>query len=725
MSYNDELQSNNEELSEILNTVNELPEAGSGGPGADGFSPIAIVTQTDDGAVVEITDKYGTTTATINHGKDGKDGSNGKDGTSVTVKSVSESTTDGGSNVVTFSDGKTVTVKNGNKGTDGKNGTDATVTAQNIKNALGYTPMNSSEYAISVKALGAKGDGATDDTAVFQSALANNRKVFVPGGTYKLSGELVIRDNCGLELAQDAVLNFTQTSGNCITMNRSAFLKGNHATVNVPYGFTGHVINVDTSVHTDTHDVVPWTHWDPQWKTARYVTDLNICKPNDFGNHASAEGNSSGIAIYMSANRRGTGSRKSSFIWGLNFSGIRIAGAFDYGIRAVNYDDGTYNNEMRIEAFMDSCKCGVSLEDCNNAYISAIVQPRKAENGAVYATHGIELIRSRNADLTGSRVWDWGPSVSLWEAGGQYQHIAMYGNCSGTILNTYVYNELYGGAKDIRELIYTDTASNFDSLIIVQEPITRWFKSVDYQPYFNNGVDGNQRLALKSEQDALFHDSQIAQFTNQLPRATDETGAVFYTQGYKQGSYWEVDGKTLLTDQYNNYIATGYIPVNGNSLIRMQGIKLTLAGNFDRIIQFDGAKEKLRHINAVVLQSGSYFATYTETEDGCEIQLTASDTARYVKLNFMVGKFTPNAVITVDEEIVYEQAGFLADGIYVNGNYVTGLDSKYMRQNQKVLEVSASSTDEQYPTAKAVYSLVTNALGSYVNEVDALIGGGS
>jgi hypothetical protein len=37
----------------------------------------------------------------------------GADGTSVTVKSVSESTADGGSNVVTFSDGKTVAIRNG------------------------------------------------------------------------------------------------------------------------------------------------------------------------------------------------------------------------------------------------------------------------------------------------------------------------------------------------------------------------------------------------------------------------------------------------------------------------------------------------------------------------------------------------------------------------------------------------------------------------------------
>ena len=36
---------------------------------------------------------------------------------------MSESTADGGNNVVTFSDGKTVTIKNGSKGSSGTNGT--------------------------------------------------------------------------------------------------------------------------------------------------------------------------------------------------------------------------------------------------------------------------------------------------------------------------------------------------------------------------------------------------------------------------------------------------------------------------------------------------------------------------------------------------------------------------------------------------------------------------
>ena len=45
--------------------------------------------------------------------------SRGEDGTSVTVERVTESTEPGGTNVVTFSDGSSVTVKNGSDGQDG------------------------------------------------------------------------------------------------------------------------------------------------------------------------------------------------------------------------------------------------------------------------------------------------------------------------------------------------------------------------------------------------------------------------------------------------------------------------------------------------------------------------------------------------------------------------------------------------------------------------------
>lgn len=109
----------NEDYDEIDGRLDELEENGGGDPGTPGepgFSPIANVTQIANGVVITITDKDGTTTATVTNGADGEDG------TSVAVKSVSESTADGGSNIVTFSDGKTVTIKNGSKGTKGDNG---------------------------------------------------------------------------------------------------------------------------------------------------------------------------------------------------------------------------------------------------------------------------------------------------------------------------------------------------------------------------------------------------------------------------------------------------------------------------------------------------------------------------------------------------------------------------------------------------------------------------
>jgi hypothetical protein len=53
---------------------------GGSGTGGGGFSPIAKVTQTEEGATIEITDKNGTTTATVTNGKDGVDGKDGQDG---------------------------------------------------------------------------------------------------------------------------------------------------------------------------------------------------------------------------------------------------------------------------------------------------------------------------------------------------------------------------------------------------------------------------------------------------------------------------------------------------------------------------------------------------------------------------------------------------------------------------------------------------------------------
>lgn len=62
---------------DVYNQLIELINAGGPSYGRDGFSPIATVTQTADGATISITDTNGTTTATITNGKDGVDGKDG------------------------------------------------------------------------------------------------------------------------------------------------------------------------------------------------------------------------------------------------------------------------------------------------------------------------------------------------------------------------------------------------------------------------------------------------------------------------------------------------------------------------------------------------------------------------------------------------------------------------------------------------------------------------
>lgn len=115
-------------------------EGQPGKDGKDGASPVISVSNIAGGHRITIIDSAGKTNFDVMDGSDGQtpqkgvdyfDGQDGKDGTSVTVSNVSESSASGGTNVVTFSDGKKVSIKNGKdgqNGEDGSNGTNATIT---------------------------------------------------------------------------------------------------------------------------------------------------------------------------------------------------------------------------------------------------------------------------------------------------------------------------------------------------------------------------------------------------------------------------------------------------------------------------------------------------------------------------------------------------------------------------------------------------------------------
>lgn len=459
------------------------------------------------------------------------------------------------------------TVKNGSDGKSGKSAYDYAKDAGYAGSEEEFSKKLTKGYPnTSVTEYGAKGDGITNDTKAFQDALAANRVVFVPGGTYVLSGTLVIRENCGLELSQDTVLKFTQTSGNCIEMRGSAVLRGNHAVISVAYGLTGNVIDIDTLKDGTNHaSIPPYEKACPQWKRQRFVYDVNIIKPNTAGfNRPMADGVCSGTAIYMSATNVSNASNDIPWMWAITLSGIRVAGGFSYGIHAINYDSAAgssghysgdaWNHDMRIEAVIEGCEIGVALENCNGAHLNVTVQPNTSNPGGTkYAKQGVMLRDSRFVDMMRSRVWDW--QVARNDSA-EYKHIALYGNCRGLLLDDFLVTE--HSDTDIRDDIYTDTPSNFDTMTILQEPANKWFKSIDNKPYFNDGTD-NRKLMLASDK-----------FTSeQMEFISKADGYYTYEPTFTNlaSEYGYEDNVVLIqggTSAFTGCATTGFIPIDNS-----------------------------------------------------------------------------------------------------------------------------------------------------------------
>lgn len=535
---------------------------------------------------------------------------------------------------------------------------------------------------------GAKGDGETDDTAAFKAALAAERVVFVPGGTYKLSSGIDIGGNCMLELSQDTVLVFTNTTGYCINLDMSSTLKGNHATINVPYWFEGSVLYAYSCDRTEIEQrqIPPWTKWDPQWKTARYITDINICKDDDSQgddrgfHYAVNPTDCRGAAVYIEADKT-TG--MSTYMWGNHFSGIRIAGAFSYGIRAVNKDGG-WLNDMRIEAaYIDACEIGVSLEECGNVYVSASIQPRRAytldKAYKPYAKHGVQLIRSKNVDLSTTRVWDWNTTHTLWTDGGEYQHISMIGECRGAILGDFIY---YENSIDIRKLIHTDTKSNLSQLVIIQEPIDRWFRMREGIPYCTDGTM-EYRILTDDALDPYFKTEAVKYFTDVLESATDIDGVtVFNDIGYKEGvRFTSLGTGTDLTPSLY-YMTTGFIPVQPGSVLDCNALSYAdVAKTYAGIVYYDSNRQRVANMGIANVVNGTakdYVTNYAETKKGCTFKIASSVTlgnlgVAYIRLVFPMTGVGANPMIAVDEVIEYTIEGFLADGVKVKGENIIGI----------------------------------------------------
>lgn len=108
----------------------------AGADGADGFSPSASVSKAGTTATISITDKNGTTTATISDGTNGTNGQDGFSPTATVTKSGSVATI-----TITDKNGTTIeTVSDGTNGTNGQDGVTPSITAAATVDANTGTP---------------------------------------------------------------------------------------------------------------------------------------------------------------------------------------------------------------------------------------------------------------------------------------------------------------------------------------------------------------------------------------------------------------------------------------------------------------------------------------------------------------------------------------------------------------------------------------------------------
>lgn len=556
---------------------------------------------------------------------------------------------------------------------------------ENIENNIHLTPeekLNLKNLGVSVKLYGAIGNGNADDTSAFTAALENNSRVYVPGGTYKITGELVIPENCELELAQDAILDFDpsylkETTNNetgekhvvvipyeqfhCITLETAGSLVGNHATVNVPYNFKGSVLYVsadpeDSKADNGSVDSI---------KGFRYLKDINIIKIFESNDNIDLDG----TAVSWNKETGGTGlliERSNAYpavsgLCGLDFSDLRITGAFDYGIRCINTDAEAswkkeWNYDTHIGAVIDGCRTGVYMYHYSNASISALIKlrcaydPETVEADLKYAEHGIHLVNSINIDLSSSRIEDWGlrngnPSIS-----NEFKHINLVGDCRGLMIDSSLCSET--DCANVRDCIHTNTFENYDNMTVLGEANT------DYFNYDKDSVDNY-----------LLHDFKIKYSgnTGALEKATDITSTCFIP--CTKNSTIIVKDFVFINDGNANRIA--FYNEFGESLN-----KLVSYGGFSNYFDYKrfGNEEDNEYRITFKPEKLPDFANIrmccnTENIGSCPtVYYGIEDGGNYVK------DFTRSPICLKD--------GYLKDDIYVESQYVKGL-------NEAIDELSA------------------------------------
>lgn len=136
----------------------------------------------------------------------------------------------------------------------------------------------------------------------------------------------------------------------------------------------------------------------------------------------------------------------------------------------------------------------------------------------------------------------------------------------------------------------------------------------------------------------------VPQFTDALSSSIDTDGNVYNEVGYKNG--YRVNASTGAEEENNSCVLTGFIRCENGDTIRIKGCTLGKNGNGALPYKSDFSK----------YGNTSYGQNWTLEDGVYSFTVVSPNTGGYIRI--YVGEFADDAVITVNEEIVYSEATY-------------------------------------------------------------------
>lgn len=596
----------------------------------------------------------GDTGATGPQGPAGEDGKDGASGTSVTVKSVSESSTDGGNNVVTFSNGKTVTIKNGTKGSTGSQGPKGDTGAPGVS---GVYILNNGESMSNVPStanvvIDPSSEGVFDvHTQIAQLQEEKANKSGLTLGVHTDGLVYIFIDGAphgnGLDIKADVVEGdvFGYVDENNVIVLNGALAEG---TYTIKYEMdNGDTVEIgdlvlDTNVYyTVTNTLTQCTTNNSATKavqggsysatiTAKSGYELSSVKVTMGGTDISSTAVSGGkitisnvtgnivitaVATEVATTPKGNLANPTSADWGTN---KRLAGSYGYakdstGFIFTNYIPVKAGDVLRVKGL--------------NLY------------GIIDSTHssvGIYTSKDTSADSTGrlnayQRYRCTSVAASSSNEGAK-EKVAKNGDI-------FTYTILLHGDG-------TQTATSETAYARISAPLMDGYTAEDVIITINEEITDSGNGGTASA------------YTNLLPLAVDASGNDYKgtngEDGYKSG--YKISTSSGNESATSGACVSGFIPLNGGIKVRIKNISVSSSASVNNLVFYDASKTRL---SGLVGTAGAFTSNVTVTNGVYLVDLAAWFSRENLPafIRFSCGGITSDTIVTVDEEIGGEDSG--------------------------------------------------------------------